>query len=216
MDSRLHPPQSSRRLGFCETSRQCWSLEPAGARIHAPTPLPCGRRHRPAHRITPPPRATRHRVRAHGPPAPARGRGRPWPDTARLCAAAHARATDTNRPAIVAHAATGRADAAEHEHTPGPAAGACRKAGCARRRTLCEGRSLAELEPTPPLAGDRAPGHRTALAEGDGLPPPAHAPCRAEARTEDRHGAVEDKSCVSNQEPWRVSTKNGLDSPVMC
>ena len=32
-----------------------------------------------------------------------RGRGRQWPDTARLCAAAHARATDTNRPAIVAH-----------------------------------------------------------------------------------------------------------------
>ena len=47
-----------------------------------------------------------------------------------LCAAAHARATDTNRPAIVAHAATGQADAAEHEHTPGPAAGASRKAGC--------------------------------------------------------------------------------------
>ena len=63
-------------------------------------------------------------------PAPARGRGRQWPDTARLCAAAHARATDTTRPAIVAHAATGRADAAEHEHAPGPAAGACRKAGC--------------------------------------------------------------------------------------
>ena len=38
MDSRLHPPQRSRRLGFCETSRQCWSLDPAGARIHAPTP----------------------------------------------------------------------------------------------------------------------------------------------------------------------------------
>ena len=69
-------------------------------------------------------------VRAHGPPAPARGRGRQWPDTARLCAAAHARATDTTRPAIVADAATGRADAAEHEHAPGPAAGACRKAGC--------------------------------------------------------------------------------------
>ena len=31
------------------------------------------------------------------------------PDTARLCAAARARATDTNRPAIAAHAATGRA-----------------------------------------------------------------------------------------------------------
>ena len=70
---------------------------------------------------------TRHRVKAHGPPAPARGRGRQWPDTARLCAAAHARATDTNRPAIVAHAATGQADAAEHEHTPGPAAGASRE-----------------------------------------------------------------------------------------
>ena len=44
---------------------------------------------------------------------------------------------------------------------------------CARRGTLCEGRPLAELEPTSPLAGDRAPGHRTARAEGDGLPPPA-------------------------------------------
>ena len=72
---------------------------------------------------------------------------------------------------------------------------------CARRRTLCEGRSLAELEPTPPLAGDRAPGHRTALAEGDGLPAPAHAPCRVEARTEDRHDDVEEASRVSNQEP---------------
>ena len=72
---------------------------------------------------------------------------------------------------------------------------------CARRRTLCEGRSLAELKPTPPLAGDRAPGHRTALAEGDGLPAPAHAPCRVEARTEDRHDDVEEASRVSNQEP---------------
>ena len=72
---------------------------------------------------------------------------------------------------------------------------------CARRGTLCEGRSLAELEPTPPLASDRAPGHRTALAEGDGLPPPTHAPYRAEATTEDRHGDVEEESCVMNQEP---------------
>ena len=72
---------------------------------------------------------------------------------------------------------------------------------CARRGTLCEGRSLAELAPTPPLASDRAPGHRTALAEGDGLPPPAQAPCRAEATTEDRHGDVEEASCVMNQEP---------------
>ena len=60
---------------------------------------------------------------------PAR-RGRQWPDTARLCAAARARATGTNRPAIVAHAARGLADAAEHEHPPGQAAGVYRKAGC--------------------------------------------------------------------------------------
>ena len=83
---------------------------------------------------------------------------------------------------------------------------------CARRGTLCEGRPLAELEPTPPLAGHRAPGHRTTAAEGDGLPPLAHAPCRVDARTEDRHDDVEEESRVSNQEPWRVSTKNGLDS----
>ncbi len=72
---------------------------------------------------------------------------------------------------------------------------------CARRGTLCEGRSLAELEPTAPLAGNRAPGHRTALAEGDGLPSPARAPGRAEARTEDRHDDVEEESRVMNQEP---------------
>ena len=101
-----------------------------GAGGTSPPAAPPGRTRRPAHRITPPPRTTRHRVKAHGPPAPARGRGRQWPDTARLCAAAHARATDTTRPAIVAHAATGQADAAEHEHTPGPAADASRKAGC--------------------------------------------------------------------------------------
>ena len=35
--------------------------------------------------------------------------------------------------------------------------------------------TLADLEPTPPLAGDGAPGHRTTSAEGDGLPPSVHA-----------------------------------------
>ena len=77
---------------------------------------------------------------------------------------------------------------------------------CARRGTLCEGGSLAELEPTPPLAGNRAPGHRTTSAEGDGLPSPAHAPYRVEARTENQHDDVEEESRVSNQEPSRVST----------
>ena len=41
---------------------------------------------------------------------------------------------------------------------------------------------------------------------------PAHAPYRVEARTEDQHDDVEEESRVSNQEPSRVSTKNGLDS----
>ena len=65
----------------------------AGAGGASPPAAPPGRSSRPAHRITPPPRTTRHRVRGHGPPAPARGRGRQWPDTARLCAAARAQAT---------------------------------------------------------------------------------------------------------------------------
>ncbi len=85
---------------------------------------------------------------------------------------------------------------------------------CAGRGTLREGRSLAELEPTPPLAGDRPPGHRTALTKGEGLPPPSHASGRIEARTEDRHDDVEEAGRVSHREPWRVSTKNGLDSPA--
>ena len=61
------------------------------------------RRRRHAHRASPPPRATHHRVRA-------------GPDTARRCAAARVQATGTSRPAIVPHAATGRADAADHGH----------------------------------------------------------------------------------------------------
>ena len=74
---------------------------------------------------------TRYRVRAHAPSrhwhAAGGGSGR---TTASLCAVAQARATGTNRPAIVAHAATRRANVAEHGHAPGPAAGASRKAGC--------------------------------------------------------------------------------------
>ena len=68
---------------------------------------PAGTSRRRAHRAGPPPRATRHRVR-----------GRRGPDTARLCAAARGQATRPGRPAIVAHAATGWADAAEHGHAP--------------------------------------------------------------------------------------------------
>ena len=53
---------------------------------------------------------------------------------------------------------------------------------CARRGPLCEGRPLAELEPTPTLAGDRALRHRTPAAEGSGVPPSAEAPRRDQAR----------------------------------
>ena len=72
---------------------------------------------------------------------------------------------------------------------------------CARRGALGEGRPLAEVEPTTPLAGHRAAGHRTAPAQGDGLPAPAHAPGRGEASTEDRDDDVEEESCVSHPEP---------------
>ena len=82
---------------------------------------------------------------------------------------------------------------------------------CARRRTLCESRSLQNSESTAPLAGHCAPGHRTTVAEGDGLPSPSHASGRVEGRTEDRYHALREGSGVmSNQEPRRVSTKNGL------
>ena len=53
---------------------------------------------------------------------------------------------------------------------------------------------------------------RTAPTKGEGLPPPSHASGRIEARTEDRHDDVEEAGRVSHREPWRVSTKNGLDS----
>ena len=39
--------------------------------------------------------------------------------------------------------------------------------------------------PTPTLAGDRAPGYRTTVAEGGGLPPSTQAPRRAKTRAED-------------------------------
>ena len=44
---------------------------------------------------------------------------RRWPDTARLGAADRVQAPSTGRPATAAHAATGRADAANHGHAPG-------------------------------------------------------------------------------------------------
>ena len=56
----------------------------AGAGGTSPSAVPRGRSRHPAHRITPPPRATRHRVKGSG--------GRRGPDTARLFAAARAQA----------------------------------------------------------------------------------------------------------------------------
>ena len=70
-----------------------------------------------------PPRATHHRVRARGPPPPARNCL-----AGTLAVAGHRPSVRRGshpgprkgRPTIVAHAATGRADAAEHEHALGP------------------------------------------------------------------------------------------------
>ena len=81
--------------------------EPARRRPHAVGPR------RPAHRITPPLRATRHRVMASlrgltAAPPPGAG-SRRWSDTARLCAGDRVQSHRTGRPAIVAHAATGGA-----------------------------------------------------------------------------------------------------------
>ena len=59
----------------------------------------------------------------------ARAGGRRWPDTARLCAAARAQATRTGRPAIAAHVATWRADAAKHGHPPDGSLSATRGRG---------------------------------------------------------------------------------------
>ena len=93
-------------------------------------------------------------------------------------------------PAASPRAVRGVGPIAEDDQLPGVGK-------CTRRGTLCQGRPLAELQPTPPLAGHRPPGHRAAVAEADGPPPPAHAPYRAEASTQDRHDDGEDESCVT-------------------
>ena len=71
----------------------------------APLAAPRGRSRRPAHRITPPPRTTRHRVRMRGPPASREAGAGPPPVCAPQVASSPHR---TGRPAIVA---TGRAEA---------------------------------------------------------------------------------------------------------
>ena len=65
--------------------------------------------------------------------------GRRGPDTACLCAAGRVEAQSTGRPAIVAHVATGRADAAEHGHAPGPT----EPPGQEARRLRCSSRRYA-------------------------------------------------------------------------
>ena len=70
--------------------------------------------------------------------------------------------------------------------------------------------SLAELEPTPALAGDRAPGHRTTAAEGGGVPPLAQAPGRVEASTEDRHDDGEKDSRLAITSRGEFQLRMGL------
>ena len=90
----------------------------------------------------------------------------------------NARATGTNRPAIVAHAAPGRANVAEHEHAPGPAAGACRKDGChsaAQRHTrqrgvACRSPSTKRRRRGVRQSSSHRPSRRTYLATARGRP----------------------------------------------
>ena len=92
----LRPLQHHPRAGTARRRRPTRRVSgAAGAGGASPSAAPRGRPRRPAHRITPPPRTTRHRVRAHGPQV-------------------------RSGPATAAHAATGRADAPEHGHAPGP------------------------------------------------------------------------------------------------
>ena len=58
-------------------------------------------------------------------------------------------------------------------------------------RSSRNARPLAELQPTAALAGDRALGYRAAAAEADGLPPPAHAPCRLDVGDAPEPGAAD-------------------------
>ena len=86
----------------------------SGAAGASPAAAPHGQLRCPAHRAGPPPRATHHRVRARGTPASrAAGAGH------RLSVRRRSRTGHrTGWPAIAAHAATGRADAAERGHAP--------------------------------------------------------------------------------------------------
>ena len=69
----LRPLQHYSRAGTARGRRPTRRVSRAtGAGGASPSAAPRGRPRRPAHRITPPPRATRHRVRARG---PTRGRG---------------------------------------------------------------------------------------------------------------------------------------------
>ena len=54
------------------------------------------------------------------------------------------------------------------------------------------------------------PADREVLDHDDAETAGPHAPYRVEARTEDQQDDVEEENRVSNQEPWRVLTKNGL------
>ena len=87
---------------------------------------------------------------------------------------------------------------------------------CSGRGALRQGRPLEELEPTTALVGHGARRHRAAPAEGDGLPSPAEAARGVESensRSRRRHQVRnEEEGRVTNHEPWRLSTKNGLDS----
>ena len=94
----------------------------------------------PRTRLAPPPRATHHR-QGRVSPRGAAGAGHRPP----VRRGSRTGQTGTNRPAIVAHVATGRADAAEHRHVPGTASGIALNSGATRDHRLSRHPWLAPL-----------------------------------------------------------------------
>ena len=187
----LRPLQHHSRAGTARRRGPAGRLSgAAGAGGASPAAAPRGRPRRPAPCPGPPPRATRHRVRVHGPP----GTGSRPEDGHRPPVRRGSR-TGTTRP-VIGHAQSGRGDrrcpapgasrpratlakVVDRARLPGggAVANSTRAHGirhrCGNWLLECEGRSLAELEPTPPLAGDRACRYRATPTESDGLSSPS-------------------------------------------
>ena len=88
-------------------------------------------------------------TRCPGTGSQSRAGGRRGPNTARRCAPDRVQATRTGRPVIVAHAATGRADAANHGHAPDGSSSATRSRAVGHPWAPGAGISTGGRPPTP-------------------------------------------------------------------